>query len=82
MSSDPEGPPDRHATEKALYRYSTALEHGDFDTLGEVLHAAEQDPALERMILELHAEYRVDEDAAAVIESSAAPDPPDTSEQP
>ena len=39
---------------QALYSYTIALEHGDAETLARVLHLAEQDAVLERMILELH----------------------------
>lgn len=40
--------------EKWLLRYSTALDAGDFDTVSLVLQQAEQDPELERMILEVN----------------------------
>lgn len=46
------------ARERTLYCYSSALERGDFDTVASVLHAAEQDPALERMILEVNEVYQ------------------------
>lgn len=62
MTIDNEGRQRVLMNEKALYRYSSALARGDFDTLEAVLHAAEQDPALEQMILELHAEYTLEED--------------------
>lgn len=39
---------------QALYIYTIALEQGDFDTVAKVLRVAEQDVALERMILDLH----------------------------
>lgn len=41
--------------EKTLFRYIAALESGDIDTLADILHTAESDPELERMILEHHA---------------------------
>jgi uncharacterized protein with WD repeat len=41
--------------EKALFRYIGALERGDINTLAVILHEAESDPALERMILDHHA---------------------------
>ena len=63
MTIDHEGQQRQRTVEKALYRYSSALARGDFDTVAAVLHEAEQDPALEQMILELHAEYQVEEDA-------------------
>ncbi|NUQ07414.1 MAG: SH3 domain-containing protein, partial [Anaerolineae bacterium] len=40
--------------ERLLFRYSAALERGDFAAVGEVLRAAERDPLLEAMILELN----------------------------
>ncbi len=46
----------RLAYEKVLYRYSTALEHGDFDTIIAILKMAERDPSLEQMIIENHSE--------------------------
>jgi outer membrane protein assembly factor BamB len=46
----------RLAYEKVLYRYSTALEHGDFDTIIAILKMAERDPFLEQMIIEAHSE--------------------------
>lgn len=39
---------------QALHTYTIALEQGDIDTIAQVLRQAEQDAALERMILELH----------------------------
>lgn len=50
-------PPERLrqlAREKALFRYSCALERGDFDTVASVLAEAENDAVLERLILELN----------------------------
>ncbi|MBC7812099.1 MAG: SH3 domain-containing protein, partial [Burkholderiales bacterium] len=43
------------AREKALFRYTSALERGDFETVAAVLHEAENDAVLERMILEVNA---------------------------
>lgn len=43
--------------EKILYRYSRALERGDFDAIAEILKQAEEDAALERMILEWNDAY-------------------------
>lgn len=40
--------------EKTAYIYSSALERGDFATVTSVLARAEQDPVLERMLLELN----------------------------
>jgi hypothetical protein len=46
------------AREKALYRYSSALERGDFEAVAAVLAEAEQDSELEQMILEMNEVYR------------------------
>ena len=43
--------------ERALYRYGSALERGDFDVVSRILEKAEQDPVLEHMILEVNAAY-------------------------
>jgi RNA polymerase primary sigma factor len=43
--------------EKALYRYGSALERGDFDLVSRILQEAERDPALERLILEVNRAY-------------------------
>jgi hypothetical protein len=48
------------AREKLLFRYSSALERGDFDIIAEVLREAEVDPILERMLTEINAEYRAE----------------------
>lgn len=42
--------------ERLFFKYSLALERGDFEIMAEVLRVAERDLLLERMILELHAE--------------------------
>jgi len=42
------------AREKALHRYISAFEDGDFDTMDEVLQQAMTDPLLEEMIIEAH----------------------------
>ncbi|HLG78680.1 MAG TPA: PQQ-binding-like beta-propeller repeat protein [Ktedonobacteraceae bacterium] len=42
--------------EKTLYRYSTALERGDLDTIIAILYDAENDPYLEHLIFEMHQE--------------------------
>ena len=52
--------PRQTTREKLLFRYSSALERGDFTTVAAVLHEAERDPALEQMILELNAAYEVE----------------------
>lgn len=56
--------------ERALFLYTSALERGDFDTVAEVLHQAEQDAQLERMILEVNEVYWVEE--AVQVQSDVA----------
>jgi hypothetical protein len=46
--------------EKALYRYTSGLERGDFDAVAAVLEQAEEDEELERMLLEVNAAYRAE----------------------
>ncbi|MBX3083432.1 MAG: WD40 repeat domain-containing protein [Anaerolineae bacterium] len=46
--------------ERTLYAYSSALERGDFATVGEILAQASVDPVLERLILDLNAAYRAE----------------------
>lgn len=48
---------ERQMREKLLFRYSGALERGDFETLAAVLAEAERDPILEAMILEMNEVY-------------------------
>lgn len=48
----------RLAREKAVYRYMTALDSGDVDTIAAILHEAERDPALQQMILEVQDFYQ------------------------
>ena len=48
------------AHEKALYRYSSALERGDFEVVSAILGKAGRDPALERMLLEVNEVYRAE----------------------
>jgi LysM repeat protein len=43
--------------EQLLFRYSSALERGEFEIVAEVLREAEHDPALERAILEMNDVY-------------------------
>jgi hypothetical protein len=45
------------AREKILFRYSTALEQGDFEVIADVLRQAEADPTLERMLTEMNEVY-------------------------
>lgn len=57
--------------EKALYLYSVALEQGDFETIAKTLQTAEDDPVLERMLLELNDVYQSEEIQAADEEAAA-----------
>ena len=50
----------RLARERALYQYTSALERGDFETVAAVLHQAETDGALERLILDVNEIYRAE----------------------
>ena len=43
--------------EKIIYRYISALEQGDFETLTTILQQAEQDPELETMLWEVSKQY-------------------------
>ena len=43
--------------ERALYKYGSALDRGDFDVISRILEKAEQDPVLEHIILEVNAAY-------------------------
>jgi RNA polymerase sigma factor (sigma-70 family) len=52
---------ERFQREQALFRYTSALERGDIDTVIAVLHEAEQDPMLEQMIFETHAALQQEE---------------------
>ncbi len=44
------------AREKQVFRYLSALERGDFETIAAILREAEYDPALEEMIAEVNVE--------------------------
>jgi hypothetical protein len=48
------------AREKALYRYSSALERSDFEVVSSILKEAEGDPVLARMLLELNEAHRAE----------------------
>lgn len=52
----------RSTYEKALYRYITALEEGDLDTLAVLFYQAEQDETLAQMIEEVQRMYQTEED--------------------
>ena len=56
---------------QVLQRYLCAMESGDIDTIATVLNEAEQDSALEQMILEINAVYQF-EDLAAVQSADVA----------
>lgn len=49
--------------EIALHRYVNAFEHGDFDSMDEVLQQAMTDPLLEEMIMEAHEYFQGEEKA-------------------
>lgn len=51
--------PERY--EHLLFRYSSALERGDFEAVADVLREAERDPALEAMLLELNEVYAAEQ---------------------
>ncbi len=55
----------RLAREKQVYRYTTALETGDIDTIASLWYKAEYDATLESMLLETHTVY-MNEGARAV----------------
>lgn len=57
--------------EKLLFQYSMALDRGEFETIAAILLQAEDDPELERMILDLNDVYRTDLDDAAQAEDVA-----------
>lgn len=55
--------------EKALYRYSSALERGDFEAVAAVLQEAEQDPLLERQLLEMNQAYQAELEGTSMASS-------------
>lgn len=63
---------ERLAREKLLYRYTSALEDGDLDTIAVVLQEAEQDRVLEQQILDLHTAYQEAGEMAAPLQEAAA----------
>jgi hypothetical protein len=65
------------AREKALYRYSTALERGDLETVAQALEQAENDPVLESMILELNQALLADLEAQPEPVAALRQVPPD-----
>ena len=60
------------AREKALYRYSSALERGDFEGVSAILGESERDPALERMLLGINEVYRAEMEGQPVHAVQAA----------
>lgn len=56
--------------ERLLFRYSMALERGDFETVSAVLRLAEQDPLLDRMIHELDEAYALELQPAPTLFST------------
>lgn len=57
MSERSTDPQSDYVRERALYRYSAALERGDLDAVDAVLREAEGDAPLESAIIELNALY-------------------------
>jgi hypothetical protein len=53
--------------EKLLFRYSSALQRGDFEMVETVLREAQHDPALDELIAELNAAYEAELSAAHTI---------------
>jgi hypothetical protein len=54
-----------HQRVRALYRYTNAMEQGESEAVSAVLEEARQDPALERMVLELNEIYQIEDSAIA-----------------
>lgn len=73
----------RLAREKDVYRYTTALESGDIDTLAVLWHKAQHDATLEAMLLETQSFYMneglraraIDADIAAEVLETVLPTP-------
>jgi hypothetical protein len=61
----------KRAREEAVYRYTSALERGDFETVVSVLAQAEQDAELERMIVEVNEVLAAEHEAAAAEHDAA-----------
>ena len=59
------------AREKALYRYGSALERGDFGVVSSILKKAEHSPVLEHMILEINEVYRAEMEGQPVHAAQA-----------
>ena len=73
----------RLAREKDVYRYTTAMESGDIDTIALLWHKAQHDAALEEMLLETQNFYMneslraraIDADIAAEVLETVLPTP-------
>lgn len=61
----------QRAREEAVYRYTSALERGDFETVVAVLAQAERDAELERMIVEVNEVLEAEHEAAATERDAA-----------
>ncbi len=61
------------AREKALYRYSSALERGDFEVVSSILEKAEEDPVLAHMLLEVNEVYQTEMQEGAIPVMQASP---------
>ena len=59
----------RLAYEKILYRYSSALQDGDLDSIIAILRTAENDPHLEQMIFEAHKEGYQQEESLMIYDN-------------
>ena len=57
--------PDAQRHLQVLQRYMLAMESGDIDSMSLVLHEAEVDPALEKMILEVNDFYQQEDHTVA-----------------
>jgi hypothetical protein len=60
------------AREKTLYRYSSALERGDFEVVSSILEEAETDPVLEQMLLEVNEVYQAEFEGEAIRATQAS----------
>jgi len=67
------------AREKTLYRYSSALQRGDFEVVAAVLREAEEDPVLERMLLEVNEVYQAEMEGQPARAARAQPTTRETS---
>jgi hypothetical protein len=61
----------KRAREEAVYRYTSALERGDFETVVAMLAQAEQDAELERMIVEVNEVLAAEHEVAAAEHDAA-----------